>query len=1082
MIVRDLIPFSLAPVRVRLTPIEEWMGMPDAFSWLEPYGEEGNKLSSPHDQTPKGWLVETDRSLFKGIQSAYICGVSKGDTVELHPLSFTHKDLLIDGIQEFALDDQIINDVKRYGYVSSESSDEDIQNWFREEFFFEPLSSIDYGSIFTSSFHNTGDDQEQMGGRQLLGRKYSANLGRLSDGSIGVLKVVLRRKKNVAFRRYRVKTDFVLRRLVDNVKSDPIFQQQFESARLDPKGFLNLWEKYATADQKRLEKLKESAGVLFYESKEIIEGSSEITFTLKKGSEEHAQQFLEKLKEMQKEEQEVSIFSEEAFASYQKGVKPILSSYKVIECNPPYTTFTVSRKKDQKNPPPKGRIELSLMGWEVKNQRWRQALNCVQSGSMGIPQLYYHFYSLKIPENGRTHSSRRLRDAQLLDAFDGKMPNRKQLEAIRICLDTPDIALIQGPPGTGKTQVIAALQKILGTPVDKSTRPETVLLTSYQHDAVDNVAKKVRIFGLPAYRFGAKDESHSLSPFFKWQKEMSDHLEKSSALCEKNPEYIQYRHLRDLLISTHTYSEASRFLYDHLCEIITYGGSLLNPGMFTALKELALLIKPRIDTPKTVWKALISVRTTPSGFNDDGPQQLLKCLNVLRMWATMEENVPNAVQAAIDQLQNWANSNMQAVEEINERLEQIRQIVETILNYIIPDPLRLIDKDVFTNIQNTVVELLNAVQEKMRSIKAGRADILLDFSEKIRSESLEAREVIAHYTMVYATTCQKTASSRFMDIRNRHINETDNGFDYVIIDEAARANPLDLFIPMIKAQKKVILVGDHRQLPHIVEQPIIDLMDEPEQGSVDSPGAPDLEGLLKDSLFERLWNHLKTLGRTVTLDTQYRMHPVLGDFISRVFYEKDGNRIASPRKPDEFSHSVKRYKELCAAWEEPRNPEYEKKSGTGWINVAEADLVVERVKEILEDSVETIGVITPYRAQAQLINDQLKSKQVLDIERHSVGSEHRLRIGTVDAFQGMEFDVVLFSAVRNNDRPCSNEKEALSKFGFLTFENRMNVSLSRQRKLLIVIGSRTMFSDDSARVYVNGLYEFMNLCRTVRNG
>lgn len=48
----------------------------------------------------------------------------------------------------------------------------------------------------------------------------------------------------------------------------------------------------------------------------------------------------------------------------------------------------------------------------------------------------------------------------------------------------------------------------------------------------------------------------------------------------------------------------------------------------------------------------------------------------------------------------------------------------------------------------------------------------------------------------------------------------DHVFESVIIDEAARANPLDLFIPMAKAERRIILVGDHRQLPHILEDDV----------------------------------------------------------------------------------------------------------------------------------------------------------------------------------------------------------------------------------------------------------------------
>jgi len=140
-------------------------------------------------------------------------------------------------------------------------------------------------------------------------------------------------------------------------------------------------------------------------------------------------------------------------------------------------------------------------------------------------------------------------------------------------------------------------------------------------------------------------------------------------------------------------------------------------------------------------------------------------------------------------------------------------------------------------------------------------------------------------------------------------------------------------------------------------------------------------------------------------------------------------------------------------------------------------LIVDIAVEILSDSNESLGIITMYRSQEEYIKELLRNKGFMIgggvIDKFS----SRLRVGTVDSFQGREFDVVLLSPVRSNKYSAKSLKEARGKFGFLTFKNRLNVSLSRQKKLLIVVGDRGMYQTPEAKAYVTGLYEFNKMCQ-----
>jgi superfamily I DNA and/or RNA helicase len=122
----------------------------------------------------------------------------------------------------------------------------------------------------------------------------------------------------------------------------------------------------------------------------------------------------------------------------------------------------------------------------------------------------------------------------------------------------------------------------------------------------------------------------------------------------------------------------------------------------------------------------------------------------------------------------------------------------------------------------------------------------------------------------------------------------------------------------------------------------------------------------------------------------------------------------------------------------------------------------------------TFGVISFYKAQAEAIKKQLGSL---------ADDDKKLRIGTVDSFQGMEFDVVFLSIVRTlPNRTQLNqdnlEKQARSLFGHLCLYNRLNVSMSRQKKLLVVVGDCELLGNDIAAEFIPGLVDFFKICQS----
>jgi len=298
------------------------------------------------------------------------------------------------------------------------------------------------------------------------------------------------------------------------------------------------------------------------------------------------------------------------------------------------------------------------------------------------------------------------------------------------------------------------------------------------------------------------------------------------------------------------------------------------------------------------------------------------------------------------------------------------------------------------------------------------------------------------------------------------------------VDEAARVSPRDLMVPMVQG-KRIILVGDHRQLPHMIDDEVARQMEEGETGQ-------DESDWLKKSMFQYLFSErLKALEgsdgiiRCVTLDKQFRMHPLLGDFISRNFYERFDpvEKFDSGRPVSAFAHNLQAMDGKPAAWLDVK-AEMGKhlRSGTSWTRPAEASAIARQLLAWMnsdEGENLTFAVISFYKAQADLIKKQL--------ERHA-NDEKRLRVGTVDSFQGMEFDVVFLSMVRTlpqnwNPKTNDREKQARTLFGHLCLYNRLNVSMSRQKKLLIVAGDSDLLQGDLATEFIPGMVDFFKLCQ-----
>ncbi len=300
---------------------------------------------------------------------------------------------------------------------------------------------------------------------------------------------------------------------------------------------------------------------------------------------------------------------------------------------------------------------------------------------------------------------------------------------------------------------------------------------------------------------------------------------------------------------------------------------------------------------------------------------------------------------------------------------------------------------------------------------------------------------------VIGVTCSGSGTAEF--------EENYPEFDVAIIDEVSKATPPELILPVLKA-KKLVLVGDHKQLPPMIGT---DTYDEVAQ----QLGIEETEHM-KVSLFEELYINAPS-SLKVMLTRQYRMHSDIMDTVNRFYMEEGGLICGIPEQMRRHGCQGGLIGENDhAMWiDVPRDDKYrENKSPKNFSYSNEYEVLT--IKNILQTMNENlrnngfegkkeVGVITFYSNQVSLFEDELMGDFAETLDKIS------LRTGSVDKFQGIEKPVIICSFVRNND---------FGDIGFARDPRRINVALSRARELLMIVGCKDLFcrhNDDYGNIY-----------------
>jgi Superfamily I DNA and RNA helicases and helicase subunits len=366
------------------------------------------------------------------------------------------------------------------------------------------------------------------------------------------------------------------------------------------------------------------------------------------------------------------------------------------------------------------------------------------------------------------------------------------------------------------------------------------------------------------------------------------------------------------------------------------------------------------------------------------------------------------------------------------------------------------------------LEAAYAIQPKESKRARALCKISREMLEVLKGERVNYDEFFARSRQLTTGTC--------VGIGQHHIGIAENQYDWVIIDEAARSISSELAIAM-QAGKRILLVGDHHQLPPLYTTPHKKAL--ARKLGVYSDDI-DLDELLQSD-FERAFESEYGKLAGARLLTQYRMAKPIGDLVSDCFY-KGELETGSRDVPDSYKHLPTAMRAhttwLDTAFFGKEAHHSNSSKGSSIANPTEVNVIIKLLSSIAksdeqldalkhqmdEDKGELpIGIICMYAEQKK----RLRRK----VAEQSWGDEFKslIRIDTVDSYQGKENRIVILSITRSDSKQSP---------GFLRSPNRINVGLSRAMDRLVIVGNSEMWKGKNQNFPLGRVFDYIEQRRS----
>lgn len=552
--------------------------------------------------------------------------------------------------------------------------------------------------------------------------------------------------------------------------------------------------------------------------------------------------------------------------------------------------------------------------------------------------------------------------------------DESQKIAILACLGTEDITVIEGPPGTGKTRFISEL--ILQ--VIKSRPTGRILLSSQTHNALDNAIEKVvplakaHGFEVSVVRVGRRTDTR-IAPA-----------------------------ARDLLLENgvgrwlDAVKQKSQAFVDNWADNNGVDRKAIELGLAVAKLRLA---KDRLAERTGAYDSLVSELKSLESTEKQYREQKDKAEELADVQDSLEVMRRDFVDATT------------RVAEARKGEKAARSEME-----------RFGDdgRDLASFSHQDLAEWENHLLDS--SDKGSRCRKIIMLLEEWFERFGRSIDFFGAYVMqsdVVAATCVSSAGKGLAEV----------DYDLCIVDEASKATPTEILVPLSRSRKWVI-VGDPNQLPPFLAADALNT------GLLEKHGLQ--EGDLKDTLLDHLIRNVPELCHH-ELIYQYRMVQPIGNLVSHCFY---GGKLRSVRTEytglDKFHALPKPVTWFSTSRERSCSETKVGKSRKNFVEVQVIKNLLKRLNLAAGELAKNLSVVilSGYVTQVGELG-----KMVAGIERDLEALS--IECNTVDAFQGREADVAIYSVTRSNPE---------GTIGFLKEYERLNVALSRGRQGLAIVG------------------------------
>lgn len=624
--------------------------------------------------------------------------------------------------------------------------------------------------------------------------------------------------------------------------------------------------------------------------------------------------------------------------------------------------------------------------------------------------------------------------------------NSEQRQAVRQAM-TNRLTVITGPPGTGKSQVVAAIL------ANAAWRQKRVLFASKNNKAVDVVTTRINALGpRPVLlRLGANEHLDKLSEY------MSALLAAQATGADKTAfdgSMARYKVLLEK--ATELDAEAERVFgqrnaVDALEQGVESARESLGEELFASARQ-ANLAAAATAVRAIGQAARAADRDSQSFFTrifwpwvSAGRQAALAATVSTHEGAIV---IVGGSRPKTDSVASEAGAWLRHVEQLGRRLgemSRVRDYFESLDALRKSRPLEEISRQRTALIADTArvcrelwdcwlrmqPSRLTAEQRRMLGEYNATLRLVVGGRDQNTAAAANARKKLSALfpSISNVLPCWAVTS---LSARGR-IPFEPNYFDLLVIDEASQCD-IASALPLLFRARCAVIIGDPKQLRHISKlqrQQDLQLLAKHELDA-DRTGW----SYSATSLFD-LASSLAKSSDLVALRDHHRSHADIIEYSNGAFYENrlrvatDYSRLRRPN-PDE----------PAVRWIDVKGQTVRPGAGSA-VNDIEAKRVVSEIERLLSQGyIGSIGVVSPFRAQANRIRDYVSASNIIAPRLATI----EFLADTVHAFQGDERDVMFFSPVISAGAPQST-------IGFLQGNaNLFNVAVTRARAALVVVG------------------------------